>query len=84
MTTPAAAGSDSKIALMRFAIVSQCASVMSVLLTFAICSTRTSATVAISGTAATRSSPFSAPDWYSARLVELAPLPEIVPPVEST
>jgi hypothetical protein len=57
---------------------------MSVLLTLAICSTRTSATSLISGTAATSSSPSSSPDLYSARLVDEAPLPEIVPPVEST
>ena len=61
MTTPATAGSAAKIALMRLASVSQCAMVMSVLLMLAICSTLTRATWAISGTAATSSSPRSAP-----------------------
>ena len=51
------------MALMRVASVSQCAVVMSELLTLAICSTLTRATCEISGTAATRSSPRSAPDW---------------------
>ena len=83
-TTPAAFGSDEKIVLIRFAIVSQCVTVISVLLTFATCSTLTSATCLISGTPATISSPRSAPDLYSARLVDEAPRPEIVPPVEST
>ena len=61
-TTPATAGSLSKMALMRVASVSQWAVVMSELLTLAICSTLTRATCEISGTAATRSSPRSAPD----------------------
>ena len=38
----------------------------------------------ISGTAFTISSPSSAPDLYSARLVVVAPLPAIVPPLDST
>ena len=72
-TTPATFGSSLKIALMRFAMVSQLAIVMSVLLTLAICSTFTDATCLISGTPATSCSPSSAPDLYSARLVEVAP-----------
>src|SRR6185436_3636817 len=73
-----------KIALMRLASVSQCAVVIAVLLTLATCSTFTVATCAISGTERTRSSPRIAPALYSARLVEVAPRPEIVPPVDST
>src|ERR1700752_4615195 len=69
---------------MRLASVSQFAVVISVLLTLAICSTLIVATCLSSGTAATRSSPRNAPGWYSARLVEVAPFPEIVPPVDST
>src|SRR5688572_22117198 len=58
--------------------------VMSGLPTFATCSTLTLATCLSSGTAPTISSPSSAPDLYSERLVEVAPLPEMVPPVAST
>ena len=58
--------------------------VMSGLSTFATCSTLTVATCLSSGTAPTISSPSSAPDLCLERLVEVAPLPEMVPPVANT
>ncbi len=61
-TTPAGAETPAKIALIRFASASQCVGPMSVLDTFATCSTLTSATAAISGTPATSCAPVTDPD----------------------
>src|SRR5438045_2744382 len=81
---PATFESSAKIRLMRFASVIQVTRVMSALLIFTICSTFTLARWRISGTALARSSPRTEPDLYSVKLVDDAPLPAIVPPVEST
>src|SRR5437773_8450216 len=81
---PAILGLCEKSSLMWFASVIQFSIVISGLPTFTICSTFTSANCFISGTALTSSSPRIEPALYSVKLVEEAPLPAIVPPVERT
>src|SRR5437588_8761682 len=69
---------------MPLARVSRLSSVRLGLPTLTICSTFTWANCWMSGTALTSCSPRIVPPLYSARLVEEAPAPAIVPPVEST
>src|SRR5262249_25890493 len=83
-TTPATFGSSAKILLMPLASVSRFSSVMFGLPTLTICSKFTLANCWISGTALTSCSPRNAPPLYSAKFVEEAPAPAMVPPVEST